>query len=118
MRLLEHGRRKPDYPGRGDPKIAVGRGYRPRRLGRLNYRAVAPLFGTFGLQCGCLMVESRTRSTTMDKDRIAGAGHQAKGEMKKDAGKARSDKKLEPQGAAATAPDTPPTTSSRAQATQ
>lgn len=36
----------------------------------------------------------------MDKDRIAGAGHQAKGEIKKDAGKVLGDKKMEAEGAA------------------
>jgi uncharacterized protein YjbJ (UPF0337 family) len=36
----------------------------------------------------------------MDKDRIEGAGHQAKGEIKKDAGKLVGDKKMETEGAA------------------
>ncbi len=36
----------------------------------------------------------------MDKDRIEGVGHQAKGEIKKDAGKALGDKKMETEGAA------------------
>ena len=36
----------------------------------------------------------------MDKDRIEGAGHQAKGEIKKDVGKALGDKKMETEGAA------------------
>ena len=36
----------------------------------------------------------------MDKDRIEGVGHQAKGEIKKDAGKALGDKKMETDGAA------------------
>jgi uncharacterized protein YjbJ (UPF0337 family) len=36
----------------------------------------------------------------MDKDRIEGVGHQAKGEVKKDAGKVMGDKKMEAEGAA------------------
>jgi uncharacterized protein YjbJ (UPF0337 family) len=36
----------------------------------------------------------------MDKDRIEGAGHQAKGEIKKEFGKLTGDKKTEAEGAA------------------
>ncbi len=36
----------------------------------------------------------------MDKDRIEGAGHQAKGSIKKAAGKMTGDKKMEGEGAA------------------
>jgi uncharacterized protein YjbJ (UPF0337 family) len=40
------------------------------------------------------------RSKTMDKDRVEGVGHQAKGAMKEAAGKLTGDKKTEAEGKA------------------